>query len=157
MTAKKNPLPEDLMAALADNTALQQFIAEQTESMLKAQSELLEGFEEIANEFLDRRRVDNETAIKTAEKMYGSGDINDMLVAYFEWLGGTVRRLTEDAAAMSEKAFSVASAAAKAGRNGAAQAKAKAKPKPKRKAAGPQPVVQQVPAQVAMPKQRLAG
>lgn len=164
MTAKKNPLPEDLMAALADNTALQQFVAEQTESLLQAQSELLEGFEEIASEFLDRRRVDNETAIKAAEKMYGSGDINDMLVVYFEWLGGTVRRLTEDAAAMSEKAFSVASAAAKAGRNGASMAKPKAKPqpkrkaKPKRKAAAPQPVVQHVPAaEVAMPKQRLAG
>jgi hypothetical protein len=165
MTAKKNPLQQDVMAMMADKTVLPQLIAEQTESLLKAQTELLEGFEEIASDFLDRRRVDNESAIKAAEKMYGSGDVNDMLVAYFDWLGGAVRRLTEDAAAIGEKAFSVAASAAKAGRNGASMAKPKAKPqpkrkaKPKRKAAGPaQPVVQQVPAaQATMTKQRLAG
>ena len=163
MTAKKSPLQQELMAILADNTALPQLIAQHTESILQAHAELLEGFEEIANDFLDRRRVDNETAMKAAEKIYRSGDAGDMLVAYFDWLGGTVRRFTDDAAAMSEKAFAVAASAAKAGRNGATLAKPKAKPQPKRKAkpkrkaqAKPQPVVQTVAAEVAA-KHRLAG
>lgn len=162
MTAKKSPLQQELMSIMAENTALPQLIAQHTESILQAQAELLEGFEAIANDFLDRRRVDNDTAIKAAERIYGSGDPSEMLIAYFDWLGGTVRRFTDDAAAMSEKAFSVAASAAKAGRNGASLAKPKAKPAPKRKAkpkrkaeAKPQHVVQAVAAEVA--KHRLAG
>lgn len=173
MTAKKSPLQQELMSILAENTALPQLIAQHTESILQAQAELLEGFEAIANDFLDRRRADNETAIKAAERIYGSGDVGDMMVAYFDWLGGTVRRFTDDAAAMSEQAFAVAASAAKAGRSGAALTapKAKAKPQPKRKAKPkrkaqakrkaeekPQPVVQPVTAaEVAAPKHRLAG
>jgi uncharacterized FAD-dependent dehydrogenase len=167
MTAKKSPFQQDLMtmmadnmALMADNTALPQLIAEHTDGMLKAQAEFLDGFEKLTREFLDRRRVDNETAIKAAQKISGCGDVNEMLVAYFDWLGGTVRRLTDDTTAMSEKAFAVAASAAKAGQNGAATDKAKSKPakrkaKPKRKAeTKPHPVAQQV---AAIQKQRLAG
>lgn len=167
MTAKKNPLQQEFMVIMTDNTALPELIRQHTESILQAQTELLEGFEEIANDFLDRRRADNETAIKAVEKIYGSGDMGDMLVAYFDWLGGSVRRLTDDAAALSEQAFAVAASAAKAGRNGASltpsASKAKTKTRPKRKSkpkkaqAKPQPVVQEVHSAESTAKERLAG
>lgn len=49
-----------------------------------------------------------------------------MMVAYFDWLGGMLRRLTDDVTACSEKAFAVTASATKAGGNGAAARRSKA-------------------------------
>jgi len=169
MTAKKSP--SDLFAMIDDTMALREMIASQADGMLKAQAELLEGVEEITRDWLDHRREDNETALKAAERMTSSGDVGEMLIAYFDWLGGAVRRLTDDATALSEKCFEVTASAALAGRNGASapriQKTAKAskrktkteKTEAKEIEAKPQTAVQQVAAaqQAAIHKQRLAS
>jgi uncharacterized protein YyaL (SSP411 family) len=180
MTAKKNP--SNLFAMIDDTMAMREMIESQTEGMRKAQAELLDGVEEITRDWLDRRREDNETALKAAERMTSSGDVSDVLVAYFDWLGGAVRRLTEDATALSEKYFEITASVAMAGRNGASapriqktartskpktkaeakeiQTKAKAiETKAKAIETKPQTAVQQVAAaqQAIIQKQRLAS
>lgn len=173
MTAKKNP--SNLFAMIDDTMAMREMIESQTEGMRKAQAELLEGVEEITRDWLDRRREDNETALKAAERMTSSGDVSDVLVAYFDWLGGAVRRLTEDATALSEKYFEITASVAMAGRNGASAPRIQktartSKPKTKAEAkeiqtkakaieTKPQTAVQQVAAaqQAIIQKQRLAG
>lgn len=172
MTAKTNPT--NLLAMIEDTMALREMIASQTDGVLKAQAELLEGVEKMTRDWLDRRRQDNETAIKAAERMTSLGDVNSMMVAYFDWLGGAVRRLTDDATMLSEKCFQVTAAAAMAGRSGAQPTRARAGStakisKPKTKSAGngagkqteakPQTAQQQVAAaqQAVISKQRLAS
>ncbi len=173
MTAKNSPT--NLFAMIDDTMAMREMIESQTEGMRKAQAELLEGVEEITRDWLDRRREDNETALKAAERMTSSGDVSEMLVAYFDWLGGAVRRLTGDATALSEKYFEITASVAMAGRNGASAPRIQktaqtSKPKTKAKAkesqtkakeieTKPQTAVQQVAAaqQAIIQKQRLAS
>ena len=173
MTAKKSPT--NLFAMIDDTMAMREMIESQTEGMRKAQAELLEGVEEITRDWLDRRREDNETALKAAQRMTASGDVSEMLVAYFDWLGGAVRRLTDDATALSEKYFEITASVALAGRNGASAPRVQkvartSKPKTKAEAkethskakeieTKPQTAVQQVAAaqQAIIQKQRLAS
>ena len=123
MTARKTPISStDFFASLTENMALPQTIADQADGMLKAQSELLSGLEDITRDWLQRRREANELAIRAAERMCASGDPSEMLVAYFDWLGGSLRRLTDDVTTFSEKAFAVTASATKAGGNGASAA-----------------------------------
>lgn len=122
MTARKTPVSADFFASLTENMALPQTIAEQADGMLKAQSELLSGMEAMARDWLERRREANEVAIRAAERICSSGDPGEMLVTYFDWLGGSLRRLTDDVTSFSEKAFAVTATATKAGGNGAAAA-----------------------------------
>jgi len=172
MTAKKTPVHADLFASLTENLALPQTISEQADSMLKAQSELLSGMEDITRDWLKRRNEANETAIRAAERIYSSGDPSEMMVAYFDWLGGMLRRLTDDVTACSEKAFAVTASATKAGGNGAAAARRAKAPsvKPgargKLKIKGAPKAETKVPVRAAPPaspqavvetKQRLAG
>ena len=107
--------------------------------------------------------------------MTSSGDVSEMLVAYFDWLGGAVRRLTDDATALSEKCFEVTASVAMAGRDGASAPRIQktartSKPKTKAEAkeiqtkakeieTKPQTAVQQVAAaqQAIIQKQRLAS
>ena len=122
MTARKTPISADFFATLTENMALPQTVAEQADGMLKAQSELLSGMEAITRDWLQRRREANEVAIRAAERICSSGDPGEMLVAYFDWLGGSLRRLTDDMSSFSEKAFAVTATATKAGGKGAAAA-----------------------------------
>lgn len=122
MTAKKTPVTADIFASITENMALPQTIAEQADGMLKAQTELLSGMEEITRDWLQRRREANEQAIRAAERICSSNDPSEMMVTYFDWLGGSLRRLTDDVTALSEKAFAVTASATKAGGNGASAA-----------------------------------
>ena len=170
MTAKKTPQSSDFLSLFTENLGLPETLASQTDGMLKAQAELLSGMEEITRDWLQRRREANELAIRAAERIFGSTDPSEMMVAYFDWLGGAMRRLSDDATALSERAFSVTASATKIGASGAAAAASRpkgktVKTKPARKAhkakpalrAAPQPA-QPGPVAVAVePKQRLAG
>ncbi len=169
MTARKSPFETDLFAMFTENMTLLETLAHHA-GMFKAQAELLNGMEEITRDWLQCRSDDNESATRAAERIFSSGDASEMLVAYCDWLGGTVRRFTDSATDLSEKAFAVTASATKAGTNGASAAKSKpksAKPKSKPKAkaaqkaeAKPAVHVAQKPAGIAGPidlRQRLAG
>ena len=139
MTAKKIPLPTDILALMTKNFALPEIVSGQNDTMLQAQAKLLAGMEEITREWLQRRREANETGIRAAERICSCTDPSEMMVAYFDWLGGALRRLSDDTTALSEKALALTASATSAGANGAAKpkakpAKAKAKPKAKAKA-----------------------
>jgi len=137
MTARKSPLQTDIFSLISENLALPQTVAGQTDGILKAQAEFLSGMEEIARDWLQRRRQGNEIAIQAAEKIFSCKDPSEMMVAYFDWLGGAMRRLSEEATALSEGAFAVTASATKAGGNGAAASAPRAKPaKAKAKAKG---------------------
>lgn len=167
MTARKSPSETDLFAMFTENMALLETLAHHP-GMFKAQAEMLNGMEEITRDWLQRRRDDNESAMRAAERIFSSGDVSEMLITYCGWLGGTVRRFTDSATELSEKAFAVTASATKAGTNGASAAKPKAKsakPKSKPKAAQkaeakPAVHVARQPTSIAEPidlKQRLAS
>jgi hypothetical protein len=122
MTTTRKGQPFDIFSAFTETSAAPQIAARQIDSWLKAQAEVLNGLETISDEWLKRRREGNEAAIEAVEKMCGCKDVNDMLVVYFDWLGGSVRRLTEDASAMTERCVSLAARAASAGQAAAAEA-----------------------------------
>jgi hypothetical protein len=122
MTTTRKSQPFDIFSAFTETTAPSQIAARQVDSWLKAQAEVLNGLEAITDEWLKRRREGNEAAIEAVEKMCSCKDVNDMLVVYFDWLGGSVRRLTEDASAMSERYVSLAARAVSAGQAAAAEA-----------------------------------
>lgn len=169
MTERNSPFEADLFAMFTENMTLLETLAHHA-GMFKAQAEMLNGMEKITRDWLQRRRDDNESATRAAERIFSSGDVSEMLVAYCDWLGGTVRRFTDSATELSEKAFAVTASATKAGTNGASAAKPKAKstkPKSKPKATAAQkaeakPAVHATrqSASIAGPidlKQRLAG
>jgi hypothetical protein len=184
MTAKKTPFQTDILSILSEfseNFGMPGTMANQAGGVLKAQAQMMSGMEEIARDWLQRRNEANELAIRAAERICSSGDPSAMMVAYFDWLGGALRRLSDDTTALSEKAFAVTTLATQAGASGAAapssKAKAKtakaaktaktAKTKPKAKRAKPQakpalqaaqPSAQQTAAaRPVEPRQRLAG
>lgn len=123
MTAKKAPLQSDVFTVFIENSALPETMAQHAGGLFKAQAELLDGYKEIARGWMEHRREDQESAVQAAERMYSCGNVNEVMIAYFDWLGGTIRRLTDNAAALSEKALAVTASAAKAGANGAVAVK----------------------------------
>lgn len=165
MTAKKTPPMTDLLALFTENLGLPDTLTSQTDGILKAQSELLSGLEDIARDWLQRRREANETAIRAAERICACSDPSEMMVAYFDWLGGAMRRLSDDATALSEKAFAVTASASRVGANGAGRPRPKAKParakpaksKSKKAKAGPRAAPQPAPVAAIETKHRLAG
>jgi membrane protein involved in colicin uptake len=126
MTAKKTFLPTDILSLMSENFALPESLTGQSDGMFQAQAKLLAGMEEITREWLQRRREANETGIRAAEHICSCTDPSEMMVAYFDWLGGALRRLSDDTTALSEKALALTASATRAGANGAAKPKAKA-------------------------------
>ena len=170
MTAKKTFLPTDILALMSENFALPESLTGQTDGIFQAQAKLLSGMEEITREWLQRRNEANETGIRAAEHICSCTDPSEMMVAYFDWLGGALRRLSDDTTALSEKALALTASATQAGAKSAAKPKAKAakaKPKAKAKAkaakAEPKPAAAAATAQpspavrAVEPKHRLAG
>ena len=167
MTTKKTPLPTDILALMTKNFALPEIVTGQNDGMLKAQARLLSGMEEITREWLQRRREANEVGIRAAEHICSCTDPSEMMVAYFDWLGGALRRLSDDTTALSEKALALTASATSAGANGSTKPKAKAatakrKTKSKAKAAKAEskPAMQAAPpaaVRAVEPKHRLAG
>ena len=168
MTAKKTLLPMDILSLMSENFALPETLTGQADGMFQAQAKLFSGMEEITREWLQRRNEANESGIRAVERICSCTDPSEMMVAYFDWLGGALRRLSEDTTALSEKALALTASAARTGANGGAKPKAKAaKAKPKAKAAkaGAKPAAQTA-AATAQPapavravelNQRLAG
>lgn len=76
----------------------------QTETWLKEQTELAGAMEELMAERVARCQYGAESAIRTFERMCGSRDGADALVAYNEWLIGSMSLIMADAAAMQEQA-----------------------------------------------------
>jgi Phasin protein. len=137
MEKAKNSQPTDLFAALIDNAGLPQAAVRQADQWLRAHQDFLNGFERVAQDWLKRRRESNDEALEAVERMCGCTDVGEMLVVYSDWLGGSLRRLSEDAAALNEQCLAMATSTFAAG---AAQAKAephKKTAKPKAKAAKP--------------------
>lgn len=170
MTATKTPFETGLFAIFTENMALPETLARQTHDMLKSHTEMLNSIEEIAHGWFQLRRDANESAVRAAERMFSSSDVSEMLVAYCDWLGGAVRRFTDSATELSEKALAVTAPASKAGTNSASAATSKAKPvKPKSnpnanaaQKAEPKPAVQAAPQPIGIArpieqKRRLAG
>ncbi|MFZ0693054.1 MAG: phasin family protein [Alphaproteobacteria bacterium] len=170
MTATKTPIETDLFAKFAESLALPETLARQTHDMLKSHTEMLNGIEEIAHGWFQLRRDANESAIRAAERMFSSSDVSEMLVAYCDWLGGAIRRFTDSATELNEKALAVTASASKAGTNGASAANSEAQPvkpmsNPNANAAQkvePKPAVQAAPKPISIArpteqKRRVAG
>jgi len=163
MTAKKTFLPTDILSLMSENFALPESLKGQT-GILQAQATLLAGMQEITREWLQRRNEANESGIRAVERICSCTDPSEMMVSYFDWLGGALRRLSEDTTALSDKALALTASAARTSAKPKAKA-AKAKPKAKAAKAGAKPAAQTA-AATAQPapavravesKQRLAG
>ncbi|MGB8274066.1 MAG: hypothetical protein WCF16_02220 [Alphaproteobacteria bacterium] len=149
MTTTKKNQPFDPFSALADLSSLPISTVRQADGLLRAQAEILNGIEAMMSDWVKRRRQGNDAAIQAVEKMCACKDVNDMLVAYCDWLGGSVRRLSEDTAALSEKCVSLAGQAMSAGQLAATEgAKPAAKAKPRRAAKAPTQEKQRAPEKV---------
>jgi hypothetical protein len=126
MTTTRKSQPFEFVTLFTDGSSPSKMAARQIDGLLKAQAEALDAMESMMEGWLKSRRAGNSAAAKAVTKMAESDNINDALITYFDWLGSSVRRATEDATNMSEQCVSMAAKAFSAGQAAAAEAATKA-------------------------------
>lgn len=87
---------------LVQNTFLQQ-----TEAILRMQSNLFDGFENLSRNWLEHRQDDIRSALFTVERMETIEDVAERSSLWNDWLADRMKRWSDEASAMVEQAQNV--------------------------------------------------
>lgn len=87
---------------LVQNTFLQR-----TEAILRMQSNLFDGFENLSRNWLEHRQDDIRSALSTVERMGRIEDAAERSSLWNDWMADRMKRWSDEASAMVEQAQSV--------------------------------------------------
>ena len=79
---------------------------------IDAQAELFDQFDQVASQWLERRREALDATRRSIEQMRSCEQVGDFLRVQHEWVEGSMRRLTEDLTEFAKVAFAVPQVAA---------------------------------------------
>jgi hypothetical protein len=79
---------------------------------MNAQAELFEQFDHIATQWLERRREALDATRHSLEELRNCREVGDFVRVQHGWVGGSVRRFTEELAEFAKVAFTVPQVAA---------------------------------------------
>ena len=98
--------PQSNMANLfniaIDNKDVRAFARSQAENFWQTQSRLLDQYETLAQELIDRRRQGTEAALQTAQRLCSCADAVEANSVCSEWVVGSVERMISDSRALGE-------------------------------------------------------
>jgi Phasin protein len=107
-SAKQNLPPTDFLG----------FGAMGVETMMQAQKELLDTFEQLNRERLGRAQQETELAAKFAGKMTSARSVPDVMTAYQEWAAKRMEMFAEDSRKLFDDSYKVFNATTRLFPNG---------------------------------------
>ena len=104
MTVSDNPQTKfaNLFNLALDNKDIRALAKNQAESFWKVQTRLLDQYETLAQDLVDRRRQGTEAALNTAQRLCSCSDVAEANSVCNDWMVGSVERMVADSRALGE-------------------------------------------------------
>lgn len=85
-----------------DNKDVRALASTQAEAFWKAQARILDQYDTLAQELVDRRRQGTDAALNTAQRICGCADVAEANAVCNDWVVGSIERMIADSRALGE-------------------------------------------------------